>query len=131
LWADCLASFVVEVGSDRTPHGFVTLYRPDMANGTVYLAAARFGARRAFDTRMLGAIALLIDLRLSRVALPEDLYGGGGVQLQSVSGSHRYVVEEGRLKEHVSLDGVYWDLLLLALWRQSWDREGSHLRRHA
>lgn len=45
--------------------------------------------------------------------------------------TRRYVVEEGRLKEHVSLDGVYWDLLLLALWRQSWDREGSHLRRHA
>jgi RimJ/RimL family protein N-acetyltransferase len=119
LWANSLVSFVL-VDRAGQAVGFSQVYGHDFRSGTAYLGLA-LDAQYRQRPHVLETAIMLLDytfatwnLRKLYLEVPEwnleQLAGGIG----------RYFVEEGRLREHEYLDGRYWDVVVLALYRDAW-----------
>lgn len=119
LWGDSLFQFIVSLGDQGQMDGLITAYQPDPANGTVYLGAVRFSQGGAIS--FIGALALSVDYVFFGWPIRKIYFESPGFSLKTFqSAVGRVFVEEGRLTEHVYLGGRYWDLHILALWRERW-----------
>lgn len=119
LWSESVFQFVVTIRHSQEIDGLITAYQADPFNGTVYLGAARFSSvgRASF----IGALALAFDYLFFGWPIRKIYFESPGFSVRSFhSAIGRCFREEGVLREHVFLDGQYWDLHLLALWRDDW-----------
>jgi len=124
LWAGVLAQFAILHGDNLL--GLSVLYGADFANGHCKMGIAKF--RDAPDLRVMTGALLTINygfqgwpfrkiyLEMAEYNFPQIASGAGTV-----------FSEEGRLTEHIFLDGIYWDVLILALkrdpfllWSEKW-----------
>lgn len=127
LWEGVVAQYLVCVaGSDRCL-GLVATYSLDDRANHAHLAAAKFDPTSRDSTFMEG-LALFIEntfaswpIRKLYLDVPEfnvDTFG-------SAIGS--LLVEEGRLKDHDYAAGRFWDHLVLALYRDTWNEQTADL----
>jgi RimJ/RimL family protein N-acetyltransferase len=120
-WNGMLVQFIVEDRRSGERIGLANAYRPDFRHGFVSI-----GFILAPDARALGwpleGVALLVDY-LFRLWAFRKLYFEAlefnATDFESAIG--RYVVEEGRLRMHEYYDGRYWDVCVLALYREAWN----------
>lgn len=120
VW-DGVLCHLVAVGVDsRRRLGVVSLTSADLRNATAYLSAIS-------DEEVLGsglmveAVALAIDYAFETWPWRKLYLEVPEYNLESFrSGLDRYFVCEGSLREHVYLDGRYWDVHVLAITREMW-----------
>lgn len=120
LWQGVVAQYIIEELATSQPIGQVYLHRVDTGNATGYAAVAVLGsfARRGFA---LEAGGLFLD-HVFKVWNLRKIYAESLDFNYSnfATGAGRYFREEGRLGEHEYHDGRYWDLVILALYREEW-----------
>lgn len=117
LW-QCLCNFVVL--SDERPVGIVSAYDQDFLGHHCKVAAAKFGVDSG-GLSVITGVFLLIDYLLQGWPFQKLYFESpeyNAKQFRSACGTILH--EEGRLKNHVFLDGEYADLLVLALYRSEW-----------
>jgi RimJ/RimL family protein N-acetyltransferase len=120
LWMNALVQFVVCGNHDDEPIGHVFAYNANLRNGTAFCAMALApGIKR--KGWALEAGALFIDYVFKLWDL-RKLYGEtlSFNYEQFAGGAGRVFKEEGRLGDHEYFDGQYWDLIMLALYRDEW-----------
>lgn len=120
LWDSVLAQFVVETRGDGRPLGLVAITSPDFRNGFAYVAAL---ARPETQGSGLVAEAALLMVnygfqtwplrKLYMEATEDSLRAFGG-------GAEGLFREEGRLVDHVFWNGRYVDMVILAVYRETW-----------
>lgn len=127
LWASVLAQFLVVEAANNQPIGIVAAYKGNFRDGHARLAAARFGSAARTPLMAFG-FALFVryvfhnwDLRKLYLEVPEFNLD----QFSSII--EKYAVVEGRLKDHVFAAGAWWDELILAVYRETWEERGSRL----
>ena len=122
LW-NSLCNFVVLLG--QRPVGIVSACDEDFSNGHCKIAVCAFpGESRAATLRgLLLLINYLFQGWSFRKLYAEVLsYNSSQFHLRS----HMGLVEEGRLTEHVFLDGAYHDLIFFSVTRRAWDSAKAH-----
>lgn len=125
VWEGTLIHFVGIGNRSRRRLGVVSVTSADMRNGTAYLSVvsdpAVVGTGLMLETTGL-AIEYVFEtwpFRKLYAEVPEFNLRTFG------SSTRRYFREEGRLTDHVFLDGRYWDVHVLATDRATWQREGA------
>lgn len=124
-----LAQFMVVTLRHQKPLGLVTAYNPSFQDAHAYLAMAKFQPNDRSPTFLAGAV-LFVEyvfrnwnfrkLYAETTDLNAAAFG---------SGIGRLLREEGRLKGHLFSNGEYVDLVVLALYRASWEeRRDDFLR---
>lgn len=122
LWDSVLAQFVVESATSGRPVGLVAITSPDFRNGFAYVSA--LGAPETQGTGLIAEAALLAfhyafhtwPLRKVYMEATDDSFQAfrGGLD--------ELFVEEGRLAEHVFWNGRYVDMVIVAVYRETWLR---------
>lgn len=120
LWEGVLAQFVVEGCEKKLPRGLVTIFNANFREGFAHISVLSH-PDSVGRGHVLEGLGLLIDYAF-RVWGFRKLYAESlEVNLrQFASGLGRYFVEEGRLKDHEAYGGAFWDLVVLAIWREAW-----------
>lgn len=130
LWDSVLAQFVIEGVSSQKPLGLVAITSPNFRDGFAYISA--LGPPQ---TQGLGLIAegVLLGFHYAFTTWPfRKVYMEATEESYSAfkSGLGRFFVEEGRLKEHAFWNGHFMDVLILAVYRQTWaDHAPAMLKR--
>lgn len=122
LWDSVLAQFIVESRGSGQSLGLVAITSPDFRNGFAYVAALT--RPEAQGSGLVAEAALLIfnygfrtwPLRKLYMEASEDSLRAFG---SGVNGLFR---EEGRLVDHVFWNGRYVDMVILAVYRETWSR---------
>jgi hypothetical protein len=96
------------------------VHRANFQDGHAALAVQRFDVQRQSPLVVMGA-ALFIDYifrcwPFRKLYMEVAEYNVG----QFGRGIERIATEEGRLREHLWYDGRYWDEVIYALYRDSW-----------
>lgn len=123
LWESVLAQFVVEsASSGGEPVGLVAVTSPDFRNGFAYVSA--IGRPETQGTGLMAEAAFLAfhyafstwPLRKLYMEATEDSFRAfeGGLD--------DFFREEGRLADHVFWNGRYVDMVILAVYRETWSR---------
>lgn len=122
LWESVLAQFIVEGKDSGEALGLVAITSPNFRNRHCYLSA--LAEPRAQGTGLvaegvfLGCNYAFLTWPLRKIYMESseesfrEFQGGLGALFQ----------EEGRLREHVFWNGRYLDVLILAIYRQTWAR---------
>jgi RimJ/RimL family protein N-acetyltransferase len=120
LFSGVLVQFVVSNKRTGDPLGLVTAYNANQREGWVYLGAV--ADPQHFRTgRVLEGVGLLIDYLFTLWPFRKIYIESMEFNLdQFRHASAEVLVEEGRLKNHVFYADRYWDLLILALYRDHW-----------
>lgn len=129
LWESVLAQFVVESAGGGEPVGLVAVTSPDFRNGFAYVSAIGLPATQG--TGLIAEAAFLAfhyafttwPLRKIYMEATEDSFrafeGGLGDLFR----------EEGRLGDHVFWNGRYVDMVIVAVYRETWDRLAPRMLR--
>lgn len=129
LWESVLAQFVVESGESGRPVGLVAVTSPDFRNQFAYVSA--LGTPEAQGTGLVAEAALLAfhyafqswPLRKVYMEATDDSFqafrGGLG----------DLFAEEGRLVDHVFWNGRYVDMVIVAVYRETWARLAPRMLR--
>jgi hypothetical protein len=122
-----LAHFLIVRRADNSPIGAATAYQHNFQDQYAYIAAAAFDPAEHNPLVILG-IAMFIDytfkcwnfrkLYMELPAFNLDQFGRG---------VGRMLVEEGRLREHMYYDGRFWDKVILALYRRTWEERSARI----
>ncbi len=132
LWAHALVHFIVEDKIQNVSIGIVSAYGADFQTGTIYIAAAKFDSKLEVGSRIVGSIGLLIDYLFQGWPLRKIYFETPEYNLQQFEGAVGWLlVEEARFREHVFLNGRYWDQVVLTLWRDNWIQNRKHVVRWA
>jgi len=120
LWDSVLAQFVIEGFNSQQPLGLVAITSPNFRDGFAYISA--LGPPQ---TQGLGLIAegVLLGFHYAFTTWPfRKIYMEATEESYAAfkSGLGRFFVEEGRLKEHAFWNGRFMDVLILAVYRQTW-----------
>jgi hypothetical protein len=126
-----LAQFLVVDSSADQPIGIVCAYGAELAHGYAYLAVADFrSAERAplfFD-----GIAMFIDYLFTTWPLRKLYFESLEFNAEQFASVFVKLFDiEGTLRDHEFFDGRYWDLVVGALYRESWESNGTRFRRMA
>lgn len=127
LWQGTLAQYLVVGVDDPNPLGLVAVYQANYQDGYAFVAGEGFGISRPSPLMMFG-LALFIDYvftcwNFHKLYLEVAEYNAG----QFSSGIGRLFDLEGRLRQHLWYDGRRWDQLILAIYRDKWQRESRRL----
>lgn len=129
LWESVLAQFVVESAESGRPLGLVAITSPDFRNQFAYVSA--LGAPETQGTGLIAEAALLAfhyafdtwPLRKVYMEATDDSFqafrGGLG----------DLFVEEGRLAGHVFWNGRWVDMVIVAVYRETWSRLAPRMTR--
>jgi RimJ/RimL family protein N-acetyltransferase len=125
LWESVLAQFVIEGINSQKPLGLVAITSPNFRDGFAYISA--LGPAEA---QGLGLIAegVLLGFHYAFSTWPfRKIYMEATEESYRAfkSGLGRFFVEEGRLKEHSFWNGRFMDLLILAVYRETWAHHTS------
>jgi RimJ/RimL family protein N-acetyltransferase len=127
LWESVLAQFIIEGTGARALLGVVAITSPNFRDGYAYLSA--IGTPEAQGSGLIAEGALLgynygfttWPFRKIYMEATEDSYAAFR------SGLGRYFREEGRLRQHAFWNGRYVDVLILAVYRQTWVEHQSRV----
>lgn len=127
LWNQVLAQFVVTSPGDNRPIGLVVANRADFRCGHAYIAVLADNSSVAGPVTMEAA-ALFIQYLFDSFNLNKLYFESLEFNLQQfASGVDRFFVEEGRLRNHDYYSGRWWDLYIMAIYREAWAASGSAL----
>ena len=121
-WEGVLAQFIIEGAGTRKPLGLVAVTSPNFRDGFAYVSA--LGPP---ESQGLGLIAegVLLGFHYAFSTWPfRKIYMEATEESYRAfkSGLGRFFVEEGRLKQHAFWNGRFMDLLILAVYRETWAR---------
>jgi len=124
VW-DGVLCHLVAVGVDsRRRLGVISLTSADLRNATVYLSAISdqdvLGSGLMVEAVALGLHYAFETWPWRKVYLEVPAYNFDAFG----SGLDRFFVSEGTLRDHVYLDGRYWDVHVLAITRDRWTAHG-------
>lgn len=131
FWEDMLAHWVVAGVHDHRRRGLVTLGSADLVNGYGYVSFVATPETRRSGLLMEG-LGLAVDYAFRTWPfrkLYAEVCEPSLKAFRRVVG--RFVVEEGRLREHRFRDGAFRDVITFAMYRQHWEamvRDFGHLR---
>lgn len=122
LWESVLAQFIVESVGSGLPVGLVAITSPDFRNGFAYVSA--LGLPETQGSGLVAEAAFLAfhyafttwPLRKVYMEATEDSFRA------FENGLDDFFREEGRLVEHVFWNGRYVDMMILAVYRETWSR---------
>ncbi len=122
LYQGTLAQFAVTDRPTGSLHGLVVVYNAMHEGGWAYVAFQRVANADARRGHMIVGIILMIDYAF-RTWPFRKLYGElPSYNYESIVGSiGTPVVEEGRLKDHMYFDGNYYDMHIIAIYREAWE----------
>jgi [ribosomal protein S5]-alanine N-acetyltransferase len=125
-----LAQFLVSAPRTNKTIGLVSSYNADLRNGTAYAAVVMTTGHHRTGIGV-EAMTLFLSYLLSTWPLRKVYYEAAEYNIdQYRSGLHKLFEIEGRLQNHLYLDGRYWDSYILASTRdQALDWVGNHLPR--
>jgi RimJ/RimL family protein N-acetyltransferase len=121
MWSNALASFVVTSRKTGEPVALVSAVNADQLSRTCTVNYAVRPELKSAGWHLEGTV--LFMNYLFRVWEMRKVYGeflGQSIGVWQWGINRGIVKEEGRLREHVLLDGVFHDLVLVALYRQDW-----------
>lgn len=120
LWAQVIAQFVMVDRRNDETIGLVAAFAPDFRNGYAHLAAI-FSPHYLRKAWPLEGMDLFLEY-VFRVFPFRKLYGDvidfnfGAF----ASGAMKTFAVEGRLRAHEYYDGRYWDVVKVAVYRDTW-----------
>jgi RimJ/RimL family protein N-acetyltransferase len=125
LWESVLAQFIIEGTSSQKPFGLVAITSPNFRDGFAYISA--LGPTESQGSGLIAEGVLLgfhyafttWPLRKIYMEATEESYRA------FESGLGRFFVEEGRLRQHAFWNGRFMDLLILAVYRETWAHHAS------
>jgi RimJ/RimL family protein N-acetyltransferase len=125
LWESVLAQFIIEGIGSQKPLGLVAITSPNFRDGFAYISALG-----PTETQGLGLIAegVLLGFHYAFSTWPfRKIYMEATEESYQAfkSGLGRFFVQEGQLKEHIFWNGRFIDLLLLAVYRETWAHHAS------
>jgi RimJ/RimL family protein N-acetyltransferase len=130
LWESVLAQFIIE-GIDRgMPLGVVAITSPNFRDGFAYLSALgtpdMHGRGLVAEGALLGFHYAFLTWPFRKIYMEatEDSYRAFR------SGLGMFFTEEGRLHEHTFWNGRYVDMLILAVYRETWSRLATKMLDH-
>lgn len=128
LWNQVLAQFAVTAhAAPAVPVGLVVANRADFRSQHCYLAAVLEpgAAPTGWGMEVLG---LFISYLFESFNLRKIYFESLSFNLsQFASGIGRFFVEEGRLRGHDFYGGRWWDLHVMAIYREQWIERGAPL----
>jgi RimJ/RimL family protein N-acetyltransferase len=130
LWESVLAQFVVERVQSQEPLGLVAVTSPNFRDGFAYVSALSIAAAQGSGL-VLEGVLLGFHYAFSTWPFRKIYMEATEGSLQAFkSGDGDLFVEEGRLREHAFWNGRYQDLVILAVYRDTWvHRAPGYLRR--
>lgn len=129
LWESVLAQFIAEGVTSGAPLGLVSITSPNFRDSFAYMSA--IGSPAAQGSGLMAEAVLLAfnyafatwPFRKIYMETTETSYGFFR------SGLKRFFREEGRLREHTFWDGRYVDVMVLAVYRETWAEHLERMRR--
>lgn len=132
LWNGVLAAFIFESLAPSSGCGVVSAYGADPRHGFAHLAAGTlesFGGPVRDALCSAEAVALFVDFVFTGWNFRKIYIDVAAFNAPQFGSFLERCEMEGRLKDHLYLDGEYWDLVTYALWRDQWSTLGPLLRR--
>lgn len=120
LWESVLAQFVMETSSTAEPFGLAAITSPNFRDGFAYLSA--MGQPDALGSGLVAEGALLafhyafLTWPFRKIYMESTEQSYAHIQ----SGLGHFFCEEGRLRQHTFVQGAYSDLMILAVYRETW-----------
>jgi len=122
-----LAQLLVVRSHDHQTLGIASVYQHDFESRHAHLAVAAYGGPMRSPLVMMGT-ALFIDYVFKCWAFRKLYFELPEYNLdQFATGVGGLLTEEGRLREHTYYDGQWWDRVILALYRRTWQERGPRL----
>lgn len=120
LWESVLAQFIIESASAHKPLGLVAVTSPNFRDGFCYISALGSTEAQGLGLTVEG---VLLGFHYAFTTWPfRKIYMEATEESYQhfQSGLGKFFIEEGRLREHVFWNGRFMDLLILAIYRQTW-----------
>ena len=122
LFEGTLAQYMVVGSGDGARYGLVAAYNAQLDQGHAYVAFQRC-TRRPGISEVTEGMVLFIDQLFATLALRKLYCEVPGYNEEIIGvGDLPMFREEGRLVGHDFHAGRWWDRILLALWREDWER---------
>jgi RimJ/RimL family protein N-acetyltransferase len=122
MWTGVLAQFLVIDHASGMPVGVTSIYNADFNDGFAYFALAKFDPARP-SRRLLEGAALFLDYAFANWPFRKLYAESIEENFEQFHSAVRWLFrEEGRLRGHVFLEGHYTDTLVLALYRETWEK---------
>ena len=121
LWDSVLAQFVIEGLNSQKPLGLVAITSANFRDGFAYISAL---GPPEMQGQGLIAEGVLLGFHYAFSSWPfRKIYMEATEESYAAfkSGLGRFFVEEGRLKEHAFWNNHFMDLLILAVYRKTWE----------
>ena len=119
-----LAQFVIEGINSQKPLGLVAITSPNFRDGFAYISA--LGPAEAATGLIAEGVLLGFHYAFSTWPFRKIYMEATEESYRAFkSGLGRFFVEEGRLKEHSFWNGRFMDLLILAVYRETWAHHTS------
>lgn len=130
LWDSVLAQFVIEGVDSSEPLGLVAITSANFRDGVAYVSALGLPVAQGRGLIAEGALLafhyafLTWPLRKIYMETTEDSLR------RFESGLGPFFAEEGRLREHTFWNGRYIDVVIVAVYRSTWEQKaGAYLER--
>ena len=125
LWESVLAQFIIEGIDSHKPLGLVAITSPNFRDSFAYISALG-----PTESQGLGLLAegVLLGFHYAFSTWPfRKIYMEATEESYQAfkSGLGRWFAQEGQLKEHVFWNGRYIDLMILAVYRETWAQQAS------
>lgn len=122
MWESVLAQFVMEGVSSNEPIGLVAITSANFRDGFAYVSA--LGIPEAQGSGLVAeGVFLGVHYAFSTWPFRKIYLEATEDSFQAFSSGHgKLFREEGRLREHTFWNGSYRDLVVLAVYREVWER---------
>jgi acyl carrier protein len=134
LWSDCLCQFaIVSASAKWSTAGLISAFNHDPVSGTAYLSVLT-SSELAGETTVAGEAIILFVRYLKAAFSLRKLYAESSALaltgLDAIVERFGCVREEGRLRDHMLIDGRYCDLVVLALYVDELLQEAESFSRY-
>lgn len=127
LWANVLVQFLVTDRLSGEVVGRVVAANPNLSNGHCSFSVAK-SRRSDMTLRILDGAVLALEYLFRSFPIRKVYMQVMEYNLaQMERGLGLIAIEEGRLRQHEWLNGMYWDEVHYAIYRESWDRWSARL----
>lgn len=129
LWRNALVQHVIEEKVDNRMVGFVRAYSYQARDSHAHVAVL-FDPEYRGRTWPWEGVILFLDFLFCVYPVRKLYMESLGFNFrQFASGLGKWFVEEGRLRDHEYHGGRYWDLHLLAMYREDFEKRAAALMR--
>ncbi len=122
LWESVLAQFIIESASSHKALGLVAITSPNFRDGFAYISALG-SAEMQGSGLVTEGVLLAFNYAFTTWPFRKIYMEATEESYQAFkSGLGRFFTEEGCLREHAFWNGYFMDLLILAVYRETWAR---------